>query len=83
MLEPIQITDLQRQALDQTAGGPIFVVDAVSGEEMVILRAAAFESLSRDISIVESYPAQERALAAVWDDPELDIYNDDMPSSNA
>lgn len=83
MLEPIQITDTQRQALDQSAGGPIFVIDAASGEEMVILRAAAFESFSRDVSIAETYPAQDRALAAVWDDPELDVYNDDVSSSDA
>ena len=83
MLEPIQITDTQRQALDQAAGGPIFVIDAASGEEMVILRAAAFESMSRDINVAETYPAQDRSLAAVWDDPELDIYNDDLPSSGA
>jgi hypothetical protein len=29
-----------------------------------------------DFEIRETYPAQESALAKVWDDPELDIYND-------
>lgn len=26
--------------------------------------------------VIETYAAQEQALAKVWDDPELDIYNE-------
>jgi hypothetical protein len=31
--------------------------------------------------IRETYPAQEAALAQVWDDPALDVYNDPAPAS--
>jgi hypothetical protein len=38
---------------------------------------ARFRSLLSDepIDISETYAAQEMALAHVWDDPELDVYN--------
>jgi hypothetical protein len=81
MSQRITISEEQRKALEETAGGPVFILDESNGEEIVILRAATYRSLSQDFSISDTYEAQENALASIWNDPELDDYNDLAPPS--
>lgn len=82
MAHRITISEEQRKALDETSGGPVFALDETSGEEIVIIHAAAFRSLSQGFSIADAYEAQENALATIWNEPELDDYNDSAPSSS-
>jgi hypothetical protein len=80
MSQRITISEDQRKALEETSGGPVFFMDETSGEEIVIIRAAAYRRLSKEFSISDTYEAQERALAPIWNEPELDDYNDVAPS---
>ena len=82
MSQRIPISPEIRQALDESVGGPVFLVDAANGEEMVLLRADAYGALAREFEISDTYPAQDRALAGIWDDPSLDDYNDAASSTS-
>lgn len=75
------ITPEQRQALRQQGRGPVYLVDAASEDQYVLLPAdeyrhfqALFETDEFDIS--ETYRAQEEAASAVWGDPSLDEYSE-------
>jgi len=79
MNEMPKLSDEQRQALTEHPAGPVFVVDADSQHEYVLIPAheyrhyrALFESDNFDIS--ETYAAQEQALKSVWDDPAMNEF---------
>jgi hypothetical protein len=77
MSQPLKITPEQQQALNQSAGAPVYLVDATSGGTVVMMRAELFRTISGEkFDIAETYPAQEQALADVWADPQLDQYTD-------
>jgi hypothetical protein len=78
----ITISEEQRKALQETSGGPVFVLAESNGEEVVIIRAATYRSLSQGFSIADTYEAQENALASIWNEPELDDYNDLAPNAS-
>jgi hypothetical protein len=63
------------EALNQAAGAPIFLLDPTTGQQAVVLKAEAYQALSDGFDIRETYPAQDAALAAVWDDPEMNDYD--------
>jgi len=75
------LTDEQRQALVNQAGKPLYIVDPNSHCEFVLIPADQYEQYQAlfetdDFDISESYAAQHGAASRVWDDPELDQYND-------
>jgi hypothetical protein len=75
------LIDEQRQAIDQQGGAPVYVVDTERHQQYVLISASAYQRLrglfeDEPFDIRETYAAQEAALKEVWDDPELDEYND-------
>lgn len=78
----LQLTDEQRQAIEQHEGQPIDVLDPTTNTRYVLLRASDYERLSAllddtEFDIRESYQLQEQvARAEGWDDPLMDAYND-------
>lgn len=77
MSQPLKITPEQQQALNQSAGAPVYLVDATGVDAVVMMRAELFKTISGEqFDIAETYPAQEQALAEVWADPQLDEYTD-------
>lgn len=69
------------RALQDSNGGPLYLTDADGSVTHVVVSADAYRRLHTlfedgDFDVRETYAAQSGALAAVWDDPELDIYND-------
>lgn len=76
-----RITDEQREAIRQHPGQPVEVRDEQTGQVCFLLTADTFARVQPLLSdepfdVRESYAAQDEALAKVWDDPELDVYND-------
>jgi hypothetical protein len=81
MTPKILITDEMQRAFDETRGGPVYVMDADGRVTHVVISADVYQHLQgligeQEFDVRDSYLAQERALAAAWDDPALDIYND-------
>jgi hypothetical protein len=66
-------------ALNQAGGNPVFLLDPATGQQAVVLKAEVYSALEDQFNIRETYPAQDAALAAAWDDPELDEYNEVLP----
>ncbi len=67
--------------MEQQGGRPIQVGDPATQKVYVIIAGDLYDKLrplfdDDDFDIRETYPAQDAALAKVWSDPELDIYND-------
>ena len=77
-----RLTIEQHAEVEQNGDAPVQLIDPVtqkvyflvSGEMFALLRSLLDESTPFDIR--ETYAAQEQALADVWDDPALDVYND-------
>jgi hypothetical protein len=73
-------TELQHQG-----GQPLEVVDPATNKVYVIIAGDLFNRMRPLIGddvfdIRETYPAQEAALAQVWDDPALDVYEETATS---
>jgi hypothetical protein len=80
MSVPITKTDALFHALAGSPGEPIFLVDDGGSTTHVVISAEAYSRLKAlleeaPFDIRETYAAQTQALAKVWDDPELDLYN--------
>ena len=79
----ISLTQEQVQALAAQPDEPLELVDDLSHARYVLLPAEQFDRVKALLSaeafdLAETYAAQEAALGtAGWDDPELDLYNDD------
>lgn len=77
-----KLTDDLRQALEQEGGNPVYVVDAITNLNYVIMRADQYEKVKavfeeEEFDPRELYPLVERSLLrAGWDDPAMDVYND-------
>ena len=72
--------DLSRE-LEGVDGRPLQVVDPVTQKVYVIVSGDLFDRLrplfdEGEFDIRETYGAQQAALTNVWEDPELDAYND-------
>ena len=78
------LTNEQRDDLQQHGNQPVPVVDPVTNAVYFIVAKDVFERFKavfddEPFDIRETYAAQNAALAKVWDDPALDVYNDDDP----
>ena len=76
-----ELSKEQQERLDSQQGRPIEVVHPQTQKVYVIIPGESFEKLRAlfedgDFDVRETYAAQSEALSAVWDDPELDLYND-------
>lgn len=81
MTPKIPKTNEMQRALDETHGGPVYVMDTDGSVTHVVIAADIFQRLQgligeQAFDVRDTYEAQEKALASVWDDPALDIYND-------
>ena len=74
-----KITTEQMQAIEQSQGQPVYLVDD-SGQDasVAIVRIELLQTLAGDdFDIADTFAAQEKALASVWgEDPQLDEYTD-------
>jgi len=73
-----KLTAEQNEAVVQSHGRPVYLVDE-SGKEasVALVRIELLQTLVGDaFDISDTYLAQEAALAGVWDDPKLDEYSD-------
>lgn len=73
-----KITAEQSQAIQESHGQPVYLVDE-SGRDasLAIVRVDLLKLLADDqFDIGETYAAQEAALSTVWNDPQLDEYTD-------
>ena len=77
-MEKAKITAEQSQAIQQSHGQPVLLVDDTGNDTHVaIVRVELLQTLAgNDFDIADTYPAQETALASVWGDPQLDEYTD-------
>ena len=78
---PTTLTNEQRNDLQQHGNQPVQVVDPVTNAVYFIVAGDVFERFKavfndEPFDIRETYSAQNAALAKVWDDPALDVYND-------
>ena len=78
---PTTLTNEQRSDLQQHGNQPVQVVDPVTNAVYFIVAGDVFERFKavfndEPFDIRETYSAQNAALAKVWDDPALDVYND-------
>jgi hypothetical protein len=79
-----RITAEQTKAVEENHGRPVYLVDENGRDaDLAIVRADLLKriipegDLEDDFDIRETYPAQEQALASVWDDPLLDEYTEE------
>ncbi len=78
-----QLTSEQRQDLEQHGNHPVPVIDPVTKAVYFLVAGDLFERCKvlfddEPFDIRETYAAQEAALAKVWDDPALDVYNEEI-----
>jgi hypothetical protein len=77
----------QQQALASQGGRPIEVVHPGTQQVYVLIAGDVYERLrslvdAEVFDIRDTYAAQSAALAKVWDDPALDVYNEyDKPAA--
>jgi hypothetical protein len=69
------------QALREQPGRPVQAVDPATQQVYFIVPGELYERVralfdDEDFDIRDTYAAQDAALRKVWDDPELDVYND-------
>jgi hypothetical protein len=71
------ITNEQFQAVAASGGRPVYLVDETGKDAaLAIVRVDLLEAFAENsgFDIRDTYPAQEAALASIWDDPLLDEY---------
>lgn len=72
----------QRDAILQQPGSPVYVVDAETQQQYVILPAEVYQKVRSlfdegATDLRETYAAQDAiARQEGWDDPAMDVYND-------
>jgi hypothetical protein len=76
-----KLTDEMREALRDKARLPVQVEDEQTHERYVLLPLEVYRRVrpifrGEDFDVTDTYAAQDEALAKVWDDPELDVYDD-------
>jgi hypothetical protein len=76
-----KLSDDQRQAIEEHGGAPVYVVDAATNANDVLLRAEQYEQFQAIFEREESHPREfypliERSfLKAGWDDPAMAAYD--------
>lgn len=76
-----QLSKEQQQELEQQGDKPIRVIHPETQKEYFLIAGDIYQKLRSlfdegEFDIRETYAAQEAALAKVWDEPELDVYNE-------
>jgi hypothetical protein len=75
----LKLTNEMRDALRADPQAPVQVEDERTKRQYVLLPLEVYRRirsiLDDEFEISEMYAAQDEALAEVWDDPELDVYN--------
>lgn len=76
-----KLTDEQRSAVEQQGGRPIEVVDAATERTYYLISSDQFNQIralleSEPFDVSQTYAAQSAALSSIWNDPQLDAYND-------
>lgn len=76
-----KLTDEMREALRDKTRLPVQVEDEQTHERYVLVLLEVYQHVrpifrDDDLDIADTYVAQDEALATVWDDPELDVYDD-------
>jgi hypothetical protein len=73
------LTTEQRTLLQQAGGEVLVLIDPVTNQQYVLLRADVYDELRSgqvDLDPHDLYPALHRALRDEgWDDPQMDEYN--------
>ena len=77
----LQLTPAQHADLEQHGNTPMPVIDPINHKTYVLVDNQFFERVKALVAdgafdIREMYAAQDAALAKVWDDPALDVYNE-------
>jgi hypothetical protein len=74
-----QITAEQFQAIRESAGQPVYLVDDRGQDAALAIVPVHLIKLlaNEEFNISETYAAQEAALSKVWNDPQLDEYTDE------
>lgn len=76
-----QLTDEQRQAIDEAGGrGPVSIVDHATSKRYVLLREDVYERLrallsEEDFDIRETYAAQKQTADQAWSHPDDAAYD--------
>ena len=75
-----KLTDEMREALRDKSRQPVLVEDEQTHRQYVLLPLKVYRRVrsifrNDEFDISDTYAAQDEALAKVWDDPELDVYD--------
>ena len=78
-----RLSDEQRAAIRAQPGSVVFVEDAETAETYALVPQRVFQALRglfdprEPIDVRDAYPLIEKTFAPGWDDPRLDVYNDE------
>jgi hypothetical protein len=79
----LEISKIDRlpQVLEDSPENPVYLVDEDGQATHVVISAESYLRLQallepEPFDVRETYAAQSQALSKIWDDPELDLYND-------
>ena len=83
-----QLTDEQRQALEQHPGQPIYVIDTQKADTYVLLPADDYHRVRSlitpdDFPMRETYAVQDDAAERAWDHPDDAAYDAEHSSPPA
>jgi hypothetical protein len=75
-----KLTDEMREALHDKTRQPVQVEDEQTHRQYVLLPLEVYQRVQSifrndEFDISDAYAAQDEALATVWADPELDVYD--------
>lgn len=74
-----KLTDEMREALRADPRQPVQVEDEQTHAQYVLLPLEVYKRVrsivADELVISHTYAAQDESLAKVWDDPELDVYD--------
>lgn len=76
-----KLTKEQHEALHAQPGGVVYFLDYEGPQQYAVIPAETFQKVRSllgddEFAISDTYAAQDEALAKVWNEPELDVYND-------
>lgn len=76
-----KLTDEMRDALRDQSGCAVQIEDEQTCLQYVLLPLEVYQRVESiagidEFDVSETYAAQDEALAAVWSDPSLDVYDD-------
>lgn len=77
----IELSPEQQHEVARRGNKPVQAVDPLTRKVYYIVAGDLYQRLGGllgddEFDVRDTYGAQEAALAEVWDDPELDLYND-------